>query len=373
MLEIPPKSRIVDYFLSYFGLSVTNIRWVSLSCDSPCLAGITISGVENERLLFTPLKKRGGYWRQQDTADYGTVAGAIHVDDTVDVDIQFVSAVLGEEYGYMRVVRSSDGLELYRTTTGWDHLNVKGMFTTPDPVVAKAGARAYAYGIDYTNMGSPSYFVARIDPSRGDVIWKQNLSPGGSIMDMHYGFYYQIRAAASFSTVQVMMMNVDTNAMDTYLLDKEDGTVLDTRMGSGPRSVPTTLVYDALSGMFRSIYSTYDSGKGTFSLVTFCSNGPDSLSTCPSVLDMSDILGSWAYAHVLVYGGEVDNGTMRMVISASTGIPSESFLKSSAKSFTTAPTQLLLGRINSIDFRPEMMGNRCDIVLRDPAFPYHHD
>lgn len=354
MLEIPPKSRTVNYFEDAFGYPFESIPWVTVSCDTPCLAGITISGVENERLLFTPFKQGRGHWRQQDTADYGTVVGAVHADDTVDLDLQFVSAYLGSEYGYMRVVRSSDGLELYRRTAGWDHLGVKGMCTTPAPVSAKAATRVYAYGIDYTNMGSPSYFLARVDPSRGEVLWKQNLSPGGSIMDMHYGFYYQIRAAASETTVQVMMMNADSNAMDTYLLNKEDGTILETRMGTGNRSVPTTLVYDAEAELFRSIYSTYNDLTGTFSLVTFCSNAADSLSTCPSVLDMSEIMGSWTVAHVLVYGGAVDSGVMRMVISASTGIPSESFLKISGKSFTTMPTQLLIGRVNVTDFRPDM-------------------
>lgn len=355
MLEIPPKSRIVNYFEDEFGYPFETIPWVSVQCDSPSLVGVTISGVENERLLFTPFKQRKAYWRHQDTADYGTVYGAVHVDDTVDVDIQFVSAYLGEEYGYMRVVRSSDGLELCRTTDGWDHLGVKGMFATPAPISTKAGTRVYAYGVDYTEIGNPSYFVARVDPTRGEVIWKQNLSPGGSIMDMNYGFYYQIRAAASPTTIQVMVMNSDSNAMDTWLLDKESGSIIDTRMGSGASSVPTTLVYDSENELFRSIYSTYDDVKGTFSLVTFCSNSPETLSTCPSVLDMSDILGPWMYSYVLVYGGRVDDGIMRMVISASTGTPSESFLKSQAKSFTTAPTQLLIGRVDVQDFRPDVM------------------
>ena len=308
-LSIPAKGKVVNYFEAQFGIPFADITNVIFSTDSVSLTGITISGKENEKLLFTGIEKTLYGWKTEcERGSEATVYGIAKGGNAV-----FAFCRSFDKGNFMKVIRSSDGLTLYDQTSLYGNLYPMGMASSEYNDIV------LAYGIDTSNSSHPTYFVARVDVDDGTIMWltplSEGLDPG---FDFNTGFANRICVATDGSTtVQVNLRNKD-GYMDRYLLITSNGIIL----GSTQAAVdmlPTSLVYDPVSGKYYSIYSQYDTNTSKYSKVNFYRNSASSLTGGGSVVDLSTIIPDGGKHHVLVYGGGIMNGTMSLLYNVSVG------------------------------------------------------
>ena len=315
-LTVPAKEKVVNYFENQFGVPFSDINSVIFSTNTNCLTGITISGKDNDKLLFTGTGTERDAWCLRSSGDDSTVYGVARVGETVLAVNAATPSGTMNYYANIRGIRVSDGLLLFDQPLTDTYPDVP-MGIVNDP----AYQVAIAYGMDTSDTLHHYYFVARINPDDGTVMWKKVLGEGiDPSQDIDPGFGNRICVATDgTATVQALLRN-KTGHVVAYSLDLSGGSKT-----SYPETVsegyPTTLVYDSVTGKYYSIYTQLDAIHSTFSLVGFSSNTPGNLS--PLTLgfkDLSAAIPDGLAHHVLVYGGAIHNNVMTLLYNANIGV-----------------------------------------------------
>jgi len=334
-LTVPAKEKVVDYFENQFGVPFADINSVIFSTDTHCLTGITISGKENEKLLFTGTGTERDAWCLQSSDVDSTVYGVARVGETVLALNTAAPSGTQNYYANIRGIRVSDGLFLF------DQL-LSGIYTfSPMGIVNDPAYQvAIAYGMDTSDTMHHYYFVARINPDDGTVMWKTMLEEGiDPSQDIDPGFGNRICVATDgTATVQALLRN-KTGHVVAYSLDLSGGSKT-----SYPESLsegyPTTLVYDSGTGNYYSIFTQYDPTPSTFSLVGFISNTPGNLSSQAFAFkDLSAAIPDGLAHHVLVYGGAIHNNVMTLLYNANIGVSGPNTF------YSAMPSQFISGTV----------------------------
>ncbi|NOY23307.1 MAG: hypothetical protein GXO70_07340 [Acidobacteria bacterium] len=307
-LTIPAKEKVVNYFDAQFGVAFSDITGVIFSTDAMALTGVTISGKENEKLLFTGSAGDLNGWK---TACGGTMSTVYGIAGGGDNLLAFCSS--WDKGYFMKVIREKDGLTLYDQTSLYSNLYPMGLASSEYNDVV------FAYGVDTGNSSHPTYFVARVNVDDGTIMWLKELSDAiDPAFDSNSGFMNRICVATNGSTtVQVNLRNKD-GYMDRYLLNINNGTILGSTQAAADM-LPTSLVYDPVSGSYYSIYSQYDTNTSKYSKINFYRNSASNLSGGGHAADLSTIIPDGGEHHVLVYGGGIMNGTMSLLYNVSVG------------------------------------------------------
>ncbi len=249
-LTIPAKSKVVNYFDAQFGVPFTDINSVIFSANSIALTGITISGKDNEKLLFTGTARDLDGWKTECIGEESSVFGIAKGGDNILAFCQSCNA--GSTTTYMQVIRASDGLTLYNQVNGYADLYPMGL------VSRESDGVVIAYGIDIADSSHPKYFVARVNPDDGMLMWQVQLCEADDpSLDSRGGFLNRICVATDgLTSVQANVRGAGTSFMDFNMLNVSDGSVLSSSRVSGD-FIPTFLMFDSVSGNYYSIASQY--------------------------------------------------------------------------------------------------------------------
>ncbi len=341
-LNIPAKTKVVNYFDTQFGVDLSTITSVIFITDTPALTGITISGKENDKLLFTATGTNAEGWKVKNHESVSWIRGIGRV-----ADISLAFCRIYENYTLstaMKTFRGGDGLPLLTVYTGYENLYPMGMACNYDY------SAALAYGIDTGDSAHSYYFVAKVDPESGTLIWKTDLAEG---KDPAYagddGFVNRICVAISGgNTAQADMRNKDGYLVKA-LINLNTGSVIASSQTIGD-IFPTALVYDSNTSYYYNIYTWYNSTTGAYSKVTFDKNSTSSIAPVGgSSADLSALIPDGANHHVLVYAGGITNGTVRLMYNASVGAPDP---QSMITSIAELPSQYVSGSVPLANFNP---------------------
>jgi len=367
-LTIPAKSNVVNYFDAQFGIPYGDINDVIFSADTRSLTGITISGKDNDKLLFTGTSEPKEGWYLKNHEQYSEVYGIARADGNALAFCDSYTETEGE-YGNMKVVRLSDGCLMFNETTGYEKL-------FPIGIVSDAShTMAFAFGIEnYNSLDPSSYFVVRVDPSNGTIMWKKNF--GNVAVTSDLGAARMCAATDGSATVQVNIRD-DSYGVDSYSFAVGDGT--STSLSRSFTGIPTSIVYDEDSGKYYSIFSQYDNTSQRYSTIVLLQNTPGNLTGTSSLVDFSTLVQDGLKHHVLVYGGGVVNGKMHLMISSSVGVLSEHPTWTEISDFL--PAQYFSGNVDLSNFQasailteatwfPGNMGDDVHIVKDEDNYVY---
>ncbi|NOY23306.1 MAG: hypothetical protein GXO70_07335 [Acidobacteria bacterium] len=306
-LTIPAKSKVVNYFETQFGVPYGDINDVVFSADTRSLTGITISGKDNDKLLFTGTGSDREGWLLKNHEEYSEVHGITRADGNALAFCLGYIETKGE-YSNIKGVRLSDGCPLFTETTGYESLYPLGIISDANHTMV------FAFGIDNSNSSNPSYFVARVNPSDGTIMWKKVFSDAVMYYDLYPG--RMCAATDGSTTVQVNIRN-ESHIVQTYSFAVGDGT--QTFFSRSFNGIPTSIVYDATTGKYYSIFSQYDNTAQRYSTIVLLQNTPGNLAGTFSTADFSTLVQDGLKHHVLMYGGGIVSGKMFLIINASIG------------------------------------------------------
>ncbi len=306
-VTIPAKGKVVNYFDAQFGVAYGDINDVIFSADTRSLTGITISGKDNDKLLFTGTGRDREGWYLKTRELYSTVAGIARANGNTLAFCLCYSEAEGE-YAEIKGVRLNDGCLLFDETTGYKDLYPLG-------IISDAGhTMAFAFGIDRSNVSNYSYFIARVDPSDGTFLWKKLFS--SALMYEDFDAAKMCAATDGSATVQVNVRN-GSNIVESYSFAVGDGTP--DFLSRSFNGIPTSIVYNASTGKYYSIFSKYDNTAQRYSTIVFWQNTSGNLSGTTSSVDYSTLVQDGLKHHVLMYGGGVVNGKMSLIVLSNIG------------------------------------------------------
>ena len=339
-LTIPAKEKVVNYFDAQFGVAFKDISAVIFSTDSPALTGITISGNENEKLLFTGTGEDRTGWKTKTDNAYTWVNGLGIANSTV---LAFCFRMENStRWACMKGMNLLDGSLKFEEIDSYANLFPLGLISSYNY------SAAIAYGLDLSDSAHTYFFVARVNPDDGTLLWKTNLAESAdldTVLDNSWREKICVATNGS-STVQAIMRNKD-GYMTRALIDLDTGTI-NAANQTTENLIPTTLVFDSASGYYYSIYSQYDPAVYKYSKVTFYKNYANTLTGGGTVADLSDIFGDGTTHDVLVYGGAVLNGTMHLLYNVCIG-SWPSYTKIIPKD--VHPSQFIIGTVPVSNFQ----------------------
>ncbi|NOZ12045.1 MAG: hypothetical protein GXO69_00180 [Acidobacteria bacterium] len=310
-LTIPAKEKVVNYFDAQFGVAFSDITGVIFSADANALTGITISGNENEKLLFTATGADRSGWKVRNHVSYSWVNGLGLASNTV---LAFCFRMENStRWAYMKGITPLDGSVCFEESDSYTNLFPVGLVTDFSNSVA------IAYGLDLSDSTHTYFFVARVNPDDGTLLWKTNLAESVDLNTFVDNRAKQRICVATngSSTVQANMRNKD-GFMTRALIDVNTG-VIKSASQTAEDLIPTTLIFDSVTGNYLNIYSQYDSASYKYSKVTFYKNNANSLTGVGSTADLSYIFADAITHDVLVYGGAILNGTVHLLYKVSIG------------------------------------------------------
>ncbi|RLE15798.1 MAG: hypothetical protein DRJ14_09670 [Acidobacteria bacterium] len=365
-VTIPAKGKVVNYFEAQFGVPYGDINDVVFSADTQSLTGITISGKDNDKLLFTGTGSDREGWFLKNHEEYLEIHGIARANGTAIVADYGYTQAAGS-YGEIKGIRINDGCTMFTETAGYENLFPLG-------IVSDAGrTMVFAYGIDSSNASNPSYFVARVNPADGTIMWKKVFSDAIMYDDLYPG---RICAATDgTATVQVNVRN-ESHMVETYSFTVGDGT--QTFLSRSFNGIPTSISYDGTTGKYYSIFSRYDSTAQRYSTIVLLQNTPGNLSGTSSSADFSTLVQDGVKHHVLMYGGGIVSGKMSLIISSSIGTQ---WQNNSIDISDDWPAQYFMGSVSLTNFQsdaistektwiPGSMGDDVHIVKDEDNYVY---
>ncbi|NOZ12046.1 MAG: hypothetical protein GXO69_00185 [Acidobacteria bacterium] len=319
-LTIPPHGKVVNYFEDAFGVPMDQLTSVVMRTDQKALAGITITGKENDKLLFTPVGTSGNGWNYS-SKSYGTVYGVAagtendFVLERVPLGLKGATSSL-----YLMAVNHYTGDIVGKETILSREYYPYGMASSPD------GAVVIIYGVYYEDFNNRDYFVSRVNTAGAAILWTKHLDANQfSVFTIDGNFNVRIVAASSGNTIEVVL--VDESSYEVrYLLNPSDGSQIDRKVFSTPTSrIPTALVYDTGYSIYAGLGTALDDGSlknggtGMYSHIYLFTNNDTSLTGTSTIWDASGIISDSALHHVFVAGATAFAGDLYFVMMASVG------------------------------------------------------
>jgi hypothetical protein len=299
-ITLPPKTKYVNFFSNEFNVDFRTMKRVVFSTQGKKLTGITISGKNNDKLLFTTCEGPNEGWGSRVTmpsdAQWGGTAGIVSIDPYLYRF--FYIATSSTVYSILSAVTKESGSELYQRSSGFDGVQGLGLAASAD------GSMLIASGTK-----DSKFWIAGINPSDGSVVWSK-------LLDQITGqpFSDRIQVASTGGTVAVNLRNNNGN-MVRYLFNGADGVQLETQLDNND-VLPTLLVTHG--NQYVSFWSR-KTDSGFYALVTTVVHGTSSLSGYIFTFDESDILHDGTNHHVLLLGGYSDGEYVYYVKNISVG------------------------------------------------------
>jgi len=337
-MTIPAHTRKVDFFDHLFGVDLAAITSVVFEADTDALTGIAISGNENEKLLFTQAMTYRRGWERVDVDNGQLVVGIGTVNDAV--------LALCMDYSwstvtpYLSAYRLSDGIQLYRQTTGFQNTRMLSMVTDDDHDVALVS------GVDLSDTNNPVFFVSRVNPATGETLWRTTVANAGE--QLYSPLMFPPRMATDGTeTALCMVQDKDGNMVASHL-NLETGTINLTYSYTSAPMVPTTVLYDADTDRYFAICSVLNTTTETYDSVAFYDILPQG-GTGGALMNMASVLipDGISHRHVFVYGGAIQNGVMRLIYNIGVG------MNPLWGGFPSTPSQYLIGSVSLSSFTPQ--------------------
>ncbi|NOZ12044.1 MAG: hypothetical protein GXO69_00175 [Acidobacteria bacterium] len=346
-VTIPAKGKVVNYFEAQFGVPYADINDVVFSADTRSLTGITISGKDNDKLLFTGTGSDREGWHLKNHEEYSGVYGIARANGNALAFCDCYTQEAGE-YGEIKGVRLSDGCLMFTETVGYEKLFPLGIVSDANHTMA------FAYGVDVSNASNPSYFIVRVNPSNGTIMWKKVFSD--ATMYAYLDAARMCAATDGTATVQVNIRN-ENHMVESYSFAVGDGT--QTVYLRNFQGIPTSISYDAATGKYYSIFSKYDNTAQRYSTIVLLQNIPGNLAGTSSTVDFSTLIQDGLKHHVLMYGGGIVAGKMSLIINISVGTRDQH--PTWVEISDTFPSQYFMGSINLSNFQ-------SDAITADPTW-----
>lgn len=194
----------VDYFENELGQPFTNLSMVVFETDSPALTAITISGKDNDKLLFTRSSQHADTWEQAETFTMGHMESSYVYYKGQAVTPNRVFVLL---WGYGDDRLFANRLISYDKASGTRESSTDfgSDFESMGIVASTAGDSIYVYGIKLSEFSSEAYRVYRFDPDTGEITAQQELDDGVYATDHEYfPFKRLMHVAATGNTCLVV-------------------------------------------------------------------------------------------------------------------------------------------------------------------------
>lgn len=304
-----PHMKTVNYFENELGQPFTNLISVTFETDSPALAAITISGNENEKLLFTSASRHLDGWEAVDTFQWG---------DTYQV--QLVGQAISEDYLYTAVTSSSGEpgfrnlVKCYDKDTGelvWETA-LDSDFKATDIIASPSGDYIYLCGTFGTST-DPFYRIVCLIGDTGDYRNGATIDPGGSLPS---AFHKKIVMAAGGSSVAVVIRT--PSGLTRVLYNENLTTMIDSTFWSMDSFLCDLIAYNGQYYLFHMRYNETDLVYNKLNVFYFPYN---SLSGGGNVHDLGDIRGTGMHTHILMDGAFVFDGNIWFTLKVAVGAP----------------------------------------------------
>ncbi len=320
--SISPHGKAVNYFEDAFGVPMDQLTSVIMTADYKTLAGITITGNENDKLLFTGAGTTRSGWSYTTAKGrvYGVASGASN-DFAVEYGPLSTKSRKGTSTNvYLTAVNHVSGDKVGKSPIFSQRVYPRGVISSSD------GSVVLIYGVDAADSNDPHYFISKVNTAGAALLWTKeldsNLYTGFSIDG---NFDTKIVAATSGTTIEVAL--VDDNKHEVwYLLNSSDGSQIDRQEISTPSSrIPCALVYDTVHGIYAGLGTAVDDGSlkvggtGKYSHVYLMVNDNTSLQGVPTYWDESGIINDSNLHNVFIAGATVNAGDLYFVMMADIG------------------------------------------------------
>lgn len=302
----------VAYFADELGQPFTNLSSVVFETDTECLAGIIISGQENEKLLFTNSSTYADSWENTDRfacpdSYLYFVGQAVTTNYVIYALSRGSLQACSPARNLVKCFHKHSG-ELVWETEFDDDLELKDIKASPN------GSYVYVAG-NHDDLYASWYEIRCLSTSTGAIVGDRYFYESE---DFVYENRYKRKILVSALGNTVLVVYQTPSELHRVLLSPELNTELDESVWTVDTMISDLITHDGEYYLFRSDFNETHEVYNVLSIYHFPYNN---LSGGGIVKYLQDLRYSGERAHALAVGPIIVENRIRFIIKLAAGVP----------------------------------------------------